>query len=286
MNRALAARLRTDWPGALALAVVLMLAFAIVAAPFLAPQQPYDLAQLEILDARLPPGSHGISGLTYWLGTDEQGRDLWSAILYGLRVSFIVATVATVFALALGTVMGITAAYAGGRIEDAIMRVVDLQLSFPAILIALILLSVLGVGIDKIIIALISAQWAYYARTARSAALAEKRKEYVDAARSLGYSAPRIAFRHILPNCLPPLIVVATAQIAHAIVLEATLSFLGLGVPITAPTLGLLVANGYPHLLAGRYWISFYPGLALVMTIVALNIVGDHVRRRLNADTA
>jgi peptide/nickel transport system permease protein len=262
-----------------ALALVVLV---VACAPLVAPQNPYDLAQLELLDAKLPPGSAGTAGMTYWLGTDEQGRDLLSAILYGLRVSLVVATTATLIALTLGTAVGIGAAYAGGRADEAIMRVVDLQLSFPAVLIALVLLAVLGTGLDKIVIALVCAQWAYYARTARGAALVERSKEYVDAARALGYAAPRIAFRHILPNCTAPLIVVATAQIAHAIALEATLSFLGLGVPITAPTLGLLVANGYPHLLAGRYWISFYPGIALLLAIVTLNVAGDRLRAKLD----
>lgn len=258
------------------------LLIAVACAPLLAPQNPYDLAQLELLDAKLGPGSTGVTGMTYWLGTDEQGRDLWSAILYGLRVSFTVATLATLIALTLGTAAGIVSAYAGGRTDDAIMRVVDLQLSFPAVLIALVLLAALGTGLDKIVIALVCAQWAYYARTARGAALVEREKEYVDAARSLGLPAARIAFRHILPNCVAPLSVVATAQVAHAIALEATLSFLGLGVPITQPTLGLLVANGYPHLLAGRYWISFYPGLALLLVIVALNLAGERLRASLD----
>jgi len=264
-------------------AIAALVVLVVACAPFVAPQNPYDLAQLELLDAKLAPGSAGITGMTYWLGTDEQGRDLWSAILYGLRVSLAVATLATLIALTLGTAAGITAAYAGGRTDEAIMRVVDLQLSFPAVLIALVLLAVLGTGLDKVVVALVCAQWAYYARTARSAALVERSKEYVDAARALGLSAQRIAFRHILPNCMAPLIVVASAQAAHAIALEATLSFLGLGVPVTSPTLGLLVANGYPHLLAGRYWISFYPGIALLLAIVALNLAGERLRRKLDA---
>ena len=149
------------------------------------------------------------------------------------------------------------------------MRIVDMQLSFPAILIALILIAVLGQGVDKVIIALVTVQWAYYARTVRGAALVEKRKEYIEAARCLALSPARIVFRHLLPNCLPPLIVVATVQVAHAIALEATLSFLGLGLPITEPSLGLLISNGFQYLLSGKYWISFFPGIALLLTIVA-----------------
>ena len=178
--------------------------------------------------------------------------------------------------------MGLVAAYLGGRTETLIMRIADIQLSFPAILIALILLAVLGQGTLKIILALITVQWAYYARTVRSAALVEKRKEYVEAARCLALSPPRIVFRHMLPNCLPPLIVVATVQVAAAIALEATLSFLGLGLPITEPSLGLLIANGYQYLLSGKYWISFFPGVALLLTIVSINLVADQLRDVLN----
>jgi len=162
------------------------------------------------------------------------------------------------------------------------MRVVDIQLGFPAILVALILIAVLGRGVDKIIIALVCVQWAYYARTARSAAIVERNKEYIDAARSLGFSHARIVLRHLLPNAMPPLIVVGTVQVAHAIALEATLSFLGLGLPTTEPSLGLLIANGYEYLLSGRYWISVYPGLALLATILSINLVGDQLRDQLN----
>ena len=163
-----------------------------------------------------------------------------------------------------------------------LMRIVDIQLSFPAILIALILIAVLGQGTGKVIAALVTVQWAYYARTVRSAALVEKRKEYIEAARCLALVPSRIVFRHLLPNCLPPLMVVATVQVAAAIALEATLSFLGLGLPITEPSLGLLIANGYQYLLSGKYWISFFPGVALLVTIVSINLVADQLRDVLN----
>lgn len=255
---------------------------AALLAPLIAPQNPYDLAQLDILDSKLPPGAKSTDGMVYWLGTDEQGRDMLSAILYGLRISLGVAVAATLGALAIGTAIGLIAGYAGGWIDGLIMRLVDLQLSFPAILIALVLLAITGPGVDKIVIALVAVQWAYYARTVRGSALVEKQKEYVDAARCMAFSNARIIFRHILPNCLPPLIVVATVQVAHAIALEATLSFLGLGMPITSPSLGLLIANGFVHLLSGKYWISFFPGIALLVTIVAINLVGDQLRDILN----
>jgi peptide/nickel transport system permease protein len=245
-------------------------------------QNPYNLAELDILDAKMPPGTKSAEGRHYWLGTDEQGRDMVAAILYGLRISLGVGVISTVLALTLGMAVGLAAGYAGGWIDAVVMRIVDLQLSFPSILIALVLLAVLGQGVDKIVIALVTVQWAYYARTVRGTALVEKRKEYVDAAQCLAYSPWRIVYRHILPNCLPPLIVVATVQVAHAITLEATLSFLGLGTPITSPSLGLLIANGYAHLLSGKYWMSFFPGVALLVTIVAINLVGDHLRDVLN----
>ena len=264
------------------LALVLLLALF---APWIAPQDPYDLGKLDLLDARLPPGSKAGPGLAvsvYALGTDGQGRDMLSAILYGLRVSLTVGVTSGVIALTLGALAGVLAAYFGGRFEQLLMRVVDIQLGFPAILVALILIAVLGKGTDKVIIALVTVQWAYYARTARSAALVERGKEYIEAARGLGLSSARIVLKHLLPNALPPLIVVATVQVAHAIALEATLSFLGLGLPTTEPSLGLLIANGYEYLLSGKYWISVYPGVALLATILSINLVGDQLRDVLN----
>jgi peptide/nickel transport system permease protein len=265
--------------GLMLLTTIMLIA---IFAPLISPQNPYDLAQLDVMDSRLPPGSPSPTGGTFWLGTDDQGRDMLSAIFYGLRISLSVGVIATVIALAIGLALGLVAAYLGGRTETIIMRIADIQLSFPAILIALILLAVLGQGMFKIIAALVTVQWAYYARTVRSAALVEKRKEYIEAARCLALAPSRIVFRHLLPNCLPPLIVVATVQVAAAIALEATLSFLGLGLPITEPSLGLLIANGYQYLLSGKYWISFFPGVALLLTIVSINLVADQMRDVLN----
>ena len=265
--------------GLVLLTIIMLIA---IFAPLISPQNPYDLAQLDVMDSRLPPGSGSPTGGTFWLGTDDQGRDMLSAIFYGFRISLSVGVIATVIALAIGLALGLVAAYFGGRTETIIMRIADIQLSFPAILIALILLAVLGQGMFKIIAALVTVQWAYYARTVRSAALVEKRKEYIEAARCLALAPPRIVFRHLLPNCLPPLIVVATVQVAAAIALEATLSFLGLGLPITEPSLGLLIANGYQYLLSGKYWISFFPGVALLLTIVSINLVADQMRDVLN----
>lgn len=266
----------------LGLVLCVIIVLAAIFAPWITPTDPYDMASLDLMDSRLRPGEVGITGITHILGTDGQGRDLYSAIVYGLRISLGVGVVAGVVALLIGTSVGLTAAYFGGRVDTLIMRLVEFQLSFPAILIALIMLAVLGQGLDKVIIALIAVQWAYFARTVRSSALIERRREYIDAARCLGLSDRRIMFGHLMPNCVAPLIVVATVQVAAAIALEATLSFLGLGMPITQPSLGLLIANGFEYILSGRYWISTYPGIALLITIVSLNLVGDRVRDVLN----
>lgn len=260
---------------------VLILLIAIFA-PVISPQNPYDLAQLDVMDSRMEPGERSTAGKTYLLGTDDQGRDMLSGIFYGLRISLSVGVMSTIIALSIGIFFGLIAAYFGGRVDTLIMRICDIQLSFPAILIALVLLAMLGQGMGKIIVALVTVQWAYYARTVRGAALVERSKEYVEAAQGLGLSSARILFRHLLPNVLPPLIVVATVQVAHAISLEAALSFLGVGLPITEPSLGLLISNGFQYLMSGKYWISFYPGLALLITIVAINLVGDQLRDVLN----
>jgi len=261
-----------------ALIVIVSVVLMAVLAPLVTPQDPYNQQTLELFDARLEPGEVGSGGYVHWLGTDAAGRDLYSAILYGLRTSLIVGMAAGFFALILGTTVGLAAAYHGGRIEALIMRVIDLQLSLPAILLALVLVALLGQGLPQLVGALVAAQYAYFARTTHGAASAERRKDYIEAALSTPLPAHRVLFRHLLPNALPPLIVVATVQVANSIALEATLSFLGLGLPLTQPSLGSLIANGFQFLLSGRYWISIYPGIALMLTIVAINLVGDQVR--------
>lgn len=263
--------------------VVLLLVLGLALfAPWITPQNPYDLNSVDLMDSRLKPGSETMAGFSAWLGTDGVGRDLYSGILYGLRISLLVGALAGLIAATLGVAMGLLAAYTGGKTESLIMRIVDLQLSLPAVLVALILVAALGKGVDKIIIALVVVQWAYYARTVRGSALVERRKEYVEAAQSLGLSHARVVFRHILPNCMAPVIVIFTVQTAHAIALEATLSFLGVGLPQTEPSLGVLISNGFQYMLSGRYWISFFPGVALLITIVAINLVGDRIRDVLN----
>ncbi len=265
-----------------ALFVALLLILAAIFASLIAPQNPYDLSQLNILDSRLPPGSSADSGMTYWLGTDGQGRDMLSAILYGLRISLGVGVGSALIAGIIGSTLGLLAAYAGGKVDAGLMRLVDLQLSFPSILVALMIIAGFGTGVLNVLLALIIVEWAYYARAIRASALVERRKAYIEAAECLALPNSRIIFRHLLPNCMPPLIVVATMQIAQAILLEATLSFLGLGVPVTEPSLGLLVANGYQYMLSGQYWITFYPGIALLVAVVSFTLVGDRLRIMLN----
>ncbi|MGL4667417.1 MAG: ABC transporter permease [Saezia sp.] len=267
----------------LALFFLLLTFFVAIFAPWIAPQNPYDLASLDFFDSKLPPSSVSeFSQMTYWLGTDSQGRDMLSAIFYGLRTSLTVGFVSVGISLTIGCIVGMVAAYFGGWIDSLLMRIVDIQLSFPSILIALILLAVWGQGVDKVIFALIIAQWAYFARAARGSALVERSKEYIEAAQCMSLGSMRILLRHLLPNCLPPLIVIATINVAHAITLEATLSFLGVGVPVTEPSLGMLIKDGFEYMQSGFYWISFFPGIALAIAIISINLVGDQLRDVLN----
>lgn len=265
------------------LVILIVFVLAAIFAPWLAPQNPFDIATLDIFDTKLPPGSPSSDGsMIYWLGTDGQARDVYSAILYGMRISMVVGFLSVGAAFLIGTAAGLLSAYFGGRVDTVLMRLVDIQLSFPAILVALVLLAVLGKGVDKVVIALIVVQWAYFARAARGAAIVERNKEYIDAARCMSLPWTRILWRHVFPNCLPPLMVIATIDLAHAIALEATLSFLGVGVPVTEPSLGMLISNGFDFLLSGYYWISFFPGVALAILVIAINLVGDHLRDILN----
>ncbi|GGA79988.1 ABC transporter permease [Nitratireductor aestuarii] len=265
-----------------ALAVVLLITIVAVFAPFIVPQDPFDLKSLVLRDARRPPGYVGTTGIVHLLGTDSQGRDLLSAIVYGLRISLQMGLVAGAIAFTIGAVVGCFAAYVGGRTESLLMRIVDIQLSFPAILLAFVVAAILGQGKSQLILALVFAQYAYFVRTAHGAAAAERQKDYVQAALSVPMSGWFVITRHIIPNSLPPLIVVATVQIASAISLEATLSFLGVGLPPTEPSLGMLIANGFQYLMSGRYWIAIYPGVALIILIMAINLVGDQIRDQLN----
>jgi peptide/nickel transport system permease protein len=265
-----------------ALTVFALLILAAIAAPLISPQDPYDLRSINLMDALQPPGAISMDGMVFQLGSDGQGRDMLSAMIYGLRVSIGVGVVSCLIALFVGIAVGLVAAYFGGWVDSLTMRIVDLQLSMPSILVALILVAMLGQGVDKVVLALVIVQWAYFARTLRGAALVERGKEYVEAAIGLDVGRSRVMFTHMLPNALPPLIVVATVQAASAITLEATLCFLGLGVPVTEPSLGMLISNGFQYLLSGRYWISVFPGVLLLCLIASLNLVGDQLRDVMN----
>ena len=253
-----------------------------VAAPMIAPQNPYDPLQIYGWEASSPPGTAGSGGYLYLLGTDGLGRDIASTILYGLRISLVVSIISSAAAALIGLTAGVSAAWFGKWVDVAIMRLVDLQLSLPTILIALIAVVTLGPGVDRIILALIIAQWATYARIARSVALSEADKPYMDAARLMRLPTSRIIFRHLLPNSIAPAVTLIPIEVGHAVALEATLSFLGLGVPIDKPSLGSAVANGFQYLLTGQYWISLFPGLALFGLIASINFVGEDVRRSLD----
>ena len=239
-------------------------------------QDPYDLTQLFLENSFQAPNSNFI------LGTDGQGRDIYSAIIYGLRISLYVGLVSTILSVIIGFTLGLISGYYGGWIDTIIMRIADIQLSFPAILIALIIMALWGAGVGKIIIAITIVNWVYYARTARGVVLSEKEKDYAQSAKALGMSNFSIIFKEIMPNVTAPIIVIATVRIAIAIILEATLSFLGLGVPITEPSLGSLISNGYQVLFSGYWWTSVFPGIILMILIISINLIGDRARDIMN----
>lgn len=251
-------------------------------APWISPQNPYDLMVLDIMDGLLPPLSKLGNGTTAWLGTDALGRDILSSVMYGLRISLFVAFVAVTIGTIIGVILGLLAAINGGWVETIIMRAVDLKVSFPGILLALMLLAIFGTGVDKIIYALIIGVWASKARLTRSSALSEMQKEYIDAARLSGIPNWRIMLHFLLPNSIAPVLVVVPMALSGAIGAEATLSFLGVGVPITEPSLGLLISNGNDYLLSGKWWISIIPGLVLVSLVLCINVVADRIREHNN----
>ena len=239
-------------------------------------QDPYDLTQLFLENSFQAPN------LNFILGTDGQGRDIYSAIIYGLRISLYVGLVSTILSVIIGFTLGLISGYYGGWIDTIIMRIADIQLSFPAILIALIIMALWGAGVGKIIIAITIVNWVYYARTARGVVLSEKEKDYAQSAKALGMSNFSIILKEIMPNVTAPIIVIATVRIAIAIILEATLSFLGLGVPITEPSLGSLISNGYQVLFSGYWWTSVFPGIILMILIISINLIGDRARDIMN----
>ncbi len=273
--------------------VALVYVVATLCAPLISPQNPFDPATLDLMEAfSAPMQANEFTGKVFWLGSDAQGRDLFSAILYGSRVSILVGFAAVSFAAVLGIVLGLVSGYVGGWVDGLIMRIADVQLSFPAILIALLIFGVFKgivppdlhdrVALYVLVVAIGLSDWVQYARTVRSSTLAEKNKEYVQAARVIGVPAPLILLRHILPNVMGPVLVIATIGLALAIILESTLSFLGVGVPPTQPSLGTLIRVGQDFLFSGEWWIVLFPGLALLTLALAVNLLGDWLRDALN----
>ena len=280
-------------PGVILSAAILAVAVvAAVFAPWVAPHNPFDLATLNLLDAFTPPAWSAKGNPAYLLGTDDQGRDVLSAILFGSRMSLLVGLIATLLAMVVGVALGLASGYAGGKVDAFIMRVADVQLSFPAILIALLVDGLLRAALPRqlhdqlavyvLILAIASSGWVRYARTVRGSTLVERNKEYVQAARVIGRHPAAIMFSHVLPNALGPVLVLVTLHIGEAIITEATLSFLGVGVPPTQPSLGTLIRIGNDFLFSGEWWITVFPGAALVMLVLAINVLGDWLRDALN----
>ena len=276
----------------IAAVLALLCILGAVLAPIIAPHNPYDLAQISLLDSNLPPMWSASGKAEFPLGTDQQGRDILSTIMYGSRISLLVAMCAVAMSIVMGVGLGLLAGYVGGRVDSIIMRVADIQLTFPAILVAL-LISGIGrqfvprdmqdsLALYVIIFSIGLTGWVQYARTVRGSTLVEKSKEYVQAARVIGVSKFAIMVRHVLPNVLGPVLVIATLNIANAIIAEATLSFLGVGMPPTQPSLGTLISEGQNYLFSGEWWITVFPGIALIVMVVSVNLVGDWLRDALN----
>ncbi|WP_282096759.1 ABC transporter permease [Epibacterium ulvae] len=274
------------------MAVFLVIAIASVLAPFIAPFDPYDPASIDIMNSEYPPIWVDGAEAGFVLGTDDQGRDLWSTILYGTRLSLIIGLCAVAVQAFLGITIGLLAGYIGGRLDSLLMRFADIQLSFSTLMVAIIFLAITQAmfGSDTFnqyaiyfLIAVIGiAEWPQYARTVRATVLAEKKKEYVDSARVLGFGPIRIMVRHILPNSLSPIFVISTVQVANAIISEASLSFLGLGMPPSQPSLGSLISSGFDYIFSGSWWITTIPGVVLVVLVLVINLLGDWMRDVLN----
>ncbi|CAM3985500.1 ABC transporter permease [Bordetella muralis] len=280
-------------PSAVISAVItLIIVIGALCAPFIAPHNPFDLASLNIMDANTPPAWNPDGTTDFLLGTDDQGRDILSAILYGSRVSLFVGFASVLFSMVLGVSLGLISGYVGGRVDSIIMRIADVQLSFPAILIALLIDGVARgllprdmhdqLALYVLIFAIGISGWVQYARTVRGSTMVERNKEYVQAAKLIGIGPLTILRRHILPNVMGPVLVIATIHLAIAIITEATLSFLGVGVPPTAPSLGTLIRIGNSYLFSGMWWISIFPGIALVALVLSVNLLGDWLRDALN----
>ncbi|MDO4785998.1 MAG: ABC transporter permease [Fretibacterium sp.] len=263
-------------------AIVLLVTAVALVGPFWVVQNPYDLSALDLGDAYKPPIWSDGGSMPFILGTDQQGRDMLSAIVYGSRVSLFIGVVGTLLASGLGITLGLISGYYGGRVDAFIMRLADVQLSFPSMLIALFLMSVLGRGVANILLSLTLVGWVRYARTVRGETLTVKKSEYVEATRVIGLPDGRVLRRHILPNVFASIIVLSTIQVGNFILTEATLSFLGLGVPITRPSLGMLCNDGFSVLYSGLWWVSILPGLYIMIIVFGINLLGDFLRDEMN----
>jgi len=282
---------RTSPTAIVAAAIAFVCVFCSIFAGWVSPHNPFDLASLELSDARLPPAWQEGGRLTYLLGTDDQGRDILSALIYGARISLVVGIVSVILSVLAGVALGLVAGFKGGWIDTFLMRVCDVMLSFPAILVALLIAGVgramfpaahESVAFGVLIIAISLTGWGQYARTVRGSTMVERGKEYVQAARVTGVSPLRIMTRHVLPNVTGPVLVLATIQVATAIITEATPSFLGVGVPPTSPSLGTLIRVGNDYLFSGEWWITIFPGVMLVLIALSVNLLGDWLRDALN----
>ncbi|TCT05829.1 ABC transporter permease [Paralcaligenes ureilyticus] len=280
-------------PAAIISAVIALAIFlGAVCAPLIAPHDPFNLASLNLLDANTPPAWSPDGSSQFLLGTDDQGRDILSAILYGSRISLVVGFASVLFSLVIGVTLGLISGYAGGRIDTVIMRIADVQLSFPAILIALLIDGIArgllprdaqdALSLYVLIFSIGISGWVQYARTVRGATMVERNKEYVQAARLIGMKPFMVLRRHILPNVMGPVLVIATIHLAVAIITEATLSFLGVGIPPTTPSLGTLIRIGNSYLFSGEWWITIFPGIALILLALSVNLLGDWLRDALN----
>lgn len=269
-------------------AVFMAFFIAAILSPWIAPTNPYDLTSIYIMNSELPPSWMEGGEADFWLGTDDQGRDIFSTILYGSRLSLMIGFCAVTLQLFLGIIIGLSAGYFGGRIDSFLMRFADVQLSFSTMMVAIIVSAIFKASFGSefygeyavlmLIVIIGVSEWPQYARTIRASVLAEKKKEYVEAARVMGFRSPRIMFRHILPNCLSPILVISTVQIANAIMSEAALSFLGLGLPVAQPSLGSLISIGFNYIFSGSWWITAFPGIVLVTIVLVINLLGDWLR--------
>lgn len=269
-------------------AVFLVFFLAAIMAPILSPTNPYDLTSIDIMDSELPPSWMPDGDVRFLLGTDDQGRDILSTILYGSRLSLTIGFLAVALQLVLGIVIGLSSGYFGGKVDSFLMRFADVQLSFSTMMVAIIVSAIFKASfgdafyseyaVVMLVVIIGFAEWPQYARTIRASVLAEKKKEYVEAAKVMGFRAPKIMFRHILPNCLSPILVISTVQVANAIMSEAALSFLGLGLPVDQPSLGSLISIGFNYIFSGSWWITAFPGIVLVTLVLVINLLGDWLR--------